>query len=57
MRNSCGRLNCVQFADDTTLFLSGNTADSVGEEFNLQLTVVDTWLKLNKLFLNTVKLA
>ena len=55
MRNSCGRLNCVQFADDTTLFLSGNIADSVGEEFNLQLTVIDTWLKLNRLSLNITK--
>jgi len=55
MRNSCGRLNGVQFADDTTLFLSGNIADSVGEEFNLQLTVVDTWLKSNRLSLNNTK--
>ena len=45
IRYCCGILSCVLYADDTTMFLSGSTSDSVDEIFNSQISVVDTKLK------------
>ena len=52
MRQSCYLLECVHYADDTTLYLSGNILDSVFQTKNLQLQRIDHWLQLNKLSLN-----
>ena len=55
MRQACNLLECVQYADDTTLYLSGNNLDSVCQTMNSQLQLIDHWLQLNKLSLNITK--
>ena len=46
MRQSCNLLECVQYADDTTLYLSGNNLDSVCQTMISQLQLMDHRLQL-----------
>jgi len=48
-------LNCVHFADDTTLFLSNENVNSLAHLANIELLNVDTWLRANRLSLNVAK--
>ena len=42
-------------ADDTNLFLTGNSLDSIEKELNDELLVVNEWFKANLLSLNIAK--
>ena len=55
IRQTCNLLECVQYANDTTLYLSGNNLDSVCQTINSQLQLIDHWLQLNKLSQNITK--
>ena len=52
MRQFCTLLECDQYADVTTLYLSGNSLDSVCQTMKSQLQLIDHWLQLNKISLN-----
>ena len=51
------RLNCVMYADDTTIYFNLEEFDHLNKEgdINGELEKVNTWLKLNKLSLNAQK--
>ena len=55
MKRCCEPLNCVQYADDTTLYKSGENLNIICITMNVQLEKIDLWLKLNKLSLNIDK--
>ena len=55
MSNSSGVLNFIHFADDTTLFLTGENLDDLCGVVNDELGRVDEWLITNKLSLNVNK--
>ena len=55
MKQCCGVLNCVQYAADTALFVSGDNLIIICTTMNVQLEKIYLWLKLNKLSLNIVK--
>jgi hypothetical protein len=55
MSKSSDLLNFVHFADDTTLYLSGEDLTSLCNVVNSELLKVDTWLTTNKLSLNVKK--
>ena len=48
-------LSAVMFADDTNLFLSDKSIDSLFTKMNSELLKVSTWFKANKLSLNISK--
>ena len=48
-------LSCVLFADDTTLYASGNHVPSLINMFNDELVCVSRWMKANVLSLNVGK--
>ena len=48
-------LNYILFADDTSVFTSGNDLSSLVINMNLQLTKIATWMEANKLILNVEK--
>ena len=54
---SCPKLNCIMYADDTTLYSSLENFDSnnIEREINYELEKVNLWLKANKLSLNVKK--
>ena len=54
---SCPKLNCIMYADDTTLYSSSENFDSnnIEREINYELEKVNLWLKANKLSLNVKK--
>ena len=54
---SCSKLNCIMYADDTTLYSSLETFDinNIEREKNYELETVNLWLKANKLSLNVKK--
>ena len=54
---SCLKLNCIMYADDTTLYSSLENFDSnnIECEINYELEKVNLWLKANKLSLNVKK--
>lgn len=48
-------LKFVQFADDTTIYISGSNIDNLVSSLNIELNCVDQWLIANKLSLNILK--
>ena len=54
---SCPKLNCIMYADDTSLYSSLEHFDSnnIEREINYELEKVNLWLKANKLSLNVKK--
>ena len=54
---SCPKLNCIMYADDTTLysFVENFESNDVEREINCELDKVNLWLKANKLSLNVTK--
>lgn len=55
MCNSCPRLKFIHYADDTTIFVSGADLPYLARSVNTDLELLSTWLKNNKLKLNTDK--
>ena len=55
MKNACGGLKCIQFADDTTLYATGRDINSLVSDVNFWLVGFDSWLRINKLTLNIDK--
>lgn len=55
MSNSSPEAQLVHFADDTTMFRSGNNFDTLVASINSQLVSVDEWLCVNRLSLNVSK--
>ena len=49
---SISKLKCVQFADDTTVYFSGENAGIVCEVVNRELIPLHNWAVTNKLVLN-----
>ena len=54
---SCPKLNCIMYANDTTLysFVENFESNDVKREINCELNKVNLWLKANKLSLNVTK--
>ena len=52
MINSSRFLNCIQFANDATIFLTGSDFFSLSNCFNNELTLIEEWLNSYKLSLN-----
>ena len=54
---SCPKLNCIMYADDTTLysFVENFESNDDEREINCELNKVNLWLKANKLSLNVTK--
>ena len=55
MSNVSDKLRCVQFADDTTLFLQGRNIRYCAEVINAELKKFNVWLCANKLSINFKK--
>ena len=57
LTKSCPKLNCIMYADDTTLYSSLENFDSnnIERKINYELEKVNLWLKANKLSLNLKK--
>ena len=47
----------IMFADDTSIFIKGNTIHKMEITINLEITRLSMWLTINKLFLKHKKLA
>ena len=50
-------LQCIHYADDTTLFSKGNNLDDLIDFTNTELVKMDKWVCANKLSLNINKTA
>ena len=50
-------LQCIHYADDTTLFSKGNNLDDLVDFTNNELVKMDKWVCANKLSLNINKTA
>ena len=50
-------LQCIHYADDTTLFSKGNNLDDLIDLTNNELVKIDKWVCANKLSLNINKTA
>ena len=48
-------LQCVMFADDTNMFLTGKSVDIIEKQFNSELVVINEWFMANRLSLNLDK--
>jgi len=46
---------CIMFADDTNIFFSSNSYDSLYKVANSKMVKIDNWLIANKLALNVNK--
>ena len=55
MVNSCAPLQCVHYADDTTLYLSHADVADAFATVNAQLRDMDEWLSISRLSLNLEK--
>jgi len=53
--NRCSDLNFVHFADDSTVFYTGDSINELCLFFNYELKRIDSWLCSNKLSLNVSK--
>lgn len=51
----CGSPELVMYADDTNVFFSGKSRDCIEKNANEYLIKLSSWLKINKLQLNTTK--
>ena len=49
------KLKNIMFADDTNLFLTGNSMNVIEQQLNHELTLVNTWFQANLLSLNAKK--
>ena len=45
----------TMYADDTTLYTSGNDVNLISKQLTEDLIAIKRWLRANKLFLNTDK--
>ena len=45
----------IHFADDSTIYISGDNITQLSETVNRELVKVDDWLRVNKLSLNVKK--
>ena len=52
MKLSYGLLNCVEYAVDTTFYVSGDEFNIICNTINVQLEKINHWLRLNELSLN-----
>ena len=48
-------LQTIMFADDTNLFLTGKSLDTLEEQMNEELQIISEWFKANLLSLNITK--
>jgi len=55
MSNVCPGLNCLHYADDTTIYASGRDINQVSMQLQHGLTCVDDWMRNNKLVINIQK--
>ena len=55
MAGAGGRLNCLHYADDTTLYFAHDCQETAFRIMNTELLSIDNWLKANKLSLNLSK--
>ena len=55
INNACSLVKSVQFADDTTLYLTHKNSQYLSDTLNMQLTILDSWLCANRLSLNIKK--
>ena len=55
MYKASNKLKFIHFADDTTVFMSGNNLQNLCEEVSTELCKVWEWLKCNRLSLNANK--
>ena len=55
--NRCSQLNIINFADDSTAYLTHDDVNSAIPLINLELESLDSWVCANKLSLNTSKTA
>ena len=55
INNACSLVKSVQFADDTTLYLSHKNSQYLSDTLNRYLTILDSWLCANRLSLNIQK--
>ena len=49
------KLKTIMFADDTNLFITGNSIGEIEERMNTELMLVNTWFQANLLSLNVTK--
>lgn len=55
MSNVCEDIKCIQFADDTTLYVSGDNLQNICRIMTDTLKNIDRWLIGNRLSLNIAK--
>ena len=53
--NATCHCSVLMYADDTVLFCSGRDAYAIENKLNNEMSLLGTWLRDNRLFLNTVK--
>ena len=53
--NATSSFQFIQFADDTSVFMSDNNLYNICTRFNYELEKLSQWLSVNKLVLNTKK--
>lgn len=55
MHRASDRLSFINFADDTTIYMSGNNLESLYQDVNCEMGRVVAWLNANRLSLNVSK--
>lgn len=55
MYTASNRLQLVQFADDTTAYMAGSNLSVLCDQVTNELSLIDNWLKANRLSLNVSK--
>ena len=55
INNVCSLVKSVQYADDTTLYLSHKNSQYLSDTLNRQLIILDLWLCANRLSVNIQK--
>ena len=55
LQNASGQFHVITFADDTNLFMSAPSTESLCNSVNMELQKVKTWLDCNRLCLNVSK--
>ena len=55
LRNCLKRTNSILFADDSTIYISGNNIKQISEDIKFDLKILIEWFKCNKLSLNLNK--
>ena len=49
------QISCIQYADDTTIYVNGKQLSDVANMVNTELECINEWIKLNKLSLSITK--